>query len=73
MLEVEPVVLDVESVLAVLVDALVVLFVVRPSDASADAMAAASGLTPFVPDEASVAVAASLDVELLLTFCPFSR
>jgi hypothetical protein len=75
-LDVEPVELDVESVLEVLevlVDVLAVLSVVRPSDASAEAMAAASGLTLFVPDEASDAVVVSPDVELLPTFWLFVR
>jgi hypothetical protein len=72
-LDVELVELDVESVLAVLVDALAVLSVVRPSDSSAEAIAAASGLTLFVPDDASVAVVVSLDVELLPVFWLFAR
>ena len=50
-----------------------VLSVVRPRDASAEAMAAASGLTLFVPDEASDAVDVSPDVELLPTFWLFVR
>jgi hypothetical protein len=70
-LDVESVELDVEAVLAVLEEALEVLdvlSVVRPSDASAEAMAAASGLTLFEPDEAPDAVVVSVDVELLLVF-----
>jgi hypothetical protein len=64
----ESVELDVESVLdvpAVLVDALAVLSVVRPSEESAEAMAAASGLTLFESDEESEASGTTPDVELL--------
>jgi hypothetical protein len=71
----EPVELDDESVLdvlAVLVDALAVLSVLRPSDDSAEAMAAASGLTLFESDEASEAKGTTPDVELLLELCPFA-
>jgi hypothetical protein len=71
----EPVELDDESVLdvlAVLVDALAVLSVLRPSDDSAEAMAAASGLTLFEPDDESEAKGTTPDVELLLELCPFA-
>jgi hypothetical protein len=71
----EPVELDDESVLdvlAVLVDALAVLSVFRPSDDSAEAMAAARGLTLFESDEASEAKGTTPDVELLLELCPFA-
>ncbi len=73
MLDVESVELDAESVLAVLVDVLEVLLVVNPSDSSAEAMAAASGLTLFEPDEPFEAMDVSVDVESLLVFCPFAR
>ncbi|RQH02961.1 hypothetical protein [Paraburkholderia dinghuensis] len=72
-LDVESVELDAESVLLVLVDVLEALPVVSPSDSSAEAMAAASGLTLFEPDESFEAMDVSPDVELLLAFCPFAR
>jgi hypothetical protein len=75
-LDVELVELDVESVLAVLEDVLEVLdvlLVVRPSDWSAEAMAAASGLTLFELDESFEAMDVSPDVELLPEFCSFVR
>jgi hypothetical protein len=71
-LDVESVELDAESVLAVLVDALEVLSVVRPSEESAEAIAAASGLTLFESDEESDAKGTTPDVELLLELCPFA-
>ena len=64
----EPVELDDESVL----DVLAVLSVLRPSDDSAEAMAAASGLTLFEPDDESEAKGTTPDVELLLELCPFA-
>ena len=71
MLDDESLELDDESVLAVLVVALVdVLSVVMPSDESAEAIAAASGLTLSVPDEASEAIGA--DIWLPPEFCAFA-
>jgi len=70
-LDVESVVLEVEPVLAVLVDALV-LSVLSPSEESAEAMAAASGLTLSEFDEASEASGMQPDVELLPDVCPFA-
>ncbi|MEX3965026.1 hypothetical protein AB4Y42_22890 [Paraburkholderia sp. EG286B] len=69
MLDVESVELEEESELAVLADALAVLSVVKPSDESAEAMAAASGLTLFESDEASEAMGMP-DSWLVLVFCP---
>lgn len=76
MLDVEPLELDVESVLDVLADVLEVLDVlpvVRPSDWSAEAIAAASGLMLLEPDESFEAMDVSPDVELLPEFCWFVR
>lgn len=76
MLEAESVEPDVESVLvvlAVLVEALDVLDVVSPSEESAEAMAAASGLTLFEPDVESEAESKLSDAVLLLEFCPLAR
>ncbi|MEX3949220.1 hypothetical protein AB4Y40_15925 [Paraburkholderia sp. EG287B] len=69
MLDVESVELEEESELAVLADALAVLSVVKPSDESAEAMAAASGLTLFESDEASEAMGMP-DSWPVLVFCP---
>ena len=69
-LDAESVELEDESELVVLADALAVLSVVKPSDESAEAMAAASGLTLFESDEASEAMGMP-DVWLLVV-CPFA-
>ncbi|MEX3977474.1 hypothetical protein AB4Y45_00660 [Paraburkholderia sp. EG287A] len=69
MLDVESVELEDESELVVLADALAVLSVVKPSDESAEAMAAASGLTLFESDEASEAMGMP-DIWLVLVDCP---
>lgn len=68
-LDVESVELDEESELVVLADALAVLSVVKPSDESAEAMAAASGLTLFESDEASDAMGIP-DIWPLFAVCP---
>ncbi|MEX3692606.1 hypothetical protein AB3X91_26680 [Paraburkholderia sp. BR14263] len=68
-LDVEPAELDEESEPVVLADALAVLSVVKPSDESAEAMAAASGLTLFESDEASEAMGMP-DIWLVLVDCP---
>jgi hypothetical protein len=71
-LEVELVELDVESVLLVLVDVLEVLSDVMPSEASAEAMAAASGLTLLESDESSDAMGTTPDVEFPLVLSPWA-
>ncbi|WP_028202611.1 hypothetical protein [Paraburkholderia nodosa] len=68
-LDVEAVEPEEESELVVLADALAVLSEVKPSDESADAMAAASGLTLFESDEASEAMGMP-DIWLVLVDCP---
>lgn len=68
-LDVESVELDDESELVVLADVLAVLSVVKPSAESAEAMAAASGLTLFESDEASETMGMP-DIWLLLVVCP---
>lgn len=72
-LDVEPEELDVASVLDVLVDAAAVLLSdVSPSDESAEAMAATSGLTDPEPDELVEESPESPDVWLVPVDCPAS-
>lgn len=68
-LDVEAVALDDESELLVLAEALAVLLVVKPSDESAEAMAATSGLTLLESDEASEDICMP-GVWLVLVVCP---
>ena len=68
-LDAEAVELDEASALVVLVDVPDVLSVVNPSDESAEAIAAASGLTLFESDESSEAMGMPC-TWLLPEFCP---
>ncbi|PVX78770.1 hypothetical protein C7402_11343 [Paraburkholderia unamae] len=69
-LDVESLLLAVESVPVVLVAVLVLLSVLRPSDESAEAIAAASGLTLSWFDEESDA--SGVDIRLLPEFWLFA-